>query len=58
LGWPFWEIQILLRMGQKDPARALEGLEKIRKLGLLGLLERAQGVITRGLNHSLELGEE
>lgn len=58
LGWPFWEIQILLRMGQKDPASALEGLEKIRKLGLLGLLERAQEVITRGLNRSLELGEE
>jgi len=58
LGWPFWEIQILLRIGQKDPASALEGLEKIRKLGLLGLLERAQEVITLGLNRSLELGEE
>ncbi len=58
LGWPFWEIQVLLRMGRKDPTCALAGLEKIRKLGLLGLLERAQRVITWGLNHSLELGEE
>lgn len=58
LNWPFWEIQIMLRLSQNDPAYALEALEKVRQIGIFGLMDKAQDVVTTLLNHSLNLGEE